>query len=89
MSATPGHRAAMLRSCVMPAQPPDSDAATRDSNLTRRKRVAFVALGAIVVLFVVQMVALALGFAEVSFLVLAAFVAGWFALRSFQKRNPV
>lgn len=73
----------------MPAQPPDLDAATRDVNMTRRKRMAFVVLAAVVVLFVVQIVALALGYPEVSFLVLAAFFAGWFALRSFQKRNPV
>lgn len=73
----------------MPAQPPDVDATTRDANMTRRKRMAYVVLAAIAVLFVVQIVALALGFAEVSFLVLAVFVAGWFALRSFQKRNPV
>lgn len=80
---------ALLRFSVMPAQPPDVDAATRDVNLARRRRMALVALGAIAVLFVVQIVALALGYAEVSFLVLAVFMAGWFALRSFQKRNPV
>lgn len=73
----------------MPAQPPDLDPAVRDANMARRKRMAFVVLVAVVVLFAVQIVALALGYPEVSFIVLAAFFAGWFALRSFQKRNPV
>jgi len=68
---------------------PTVDRATREANAARRRRMAVVVLAAVVVLFAAQLAALALGWLEVSFAILAVIVAGWFALRSYQKRHPV
>jgi hypothetical protein len=54
---------------------------------TRRRRIGMVALGATVVLFAVELVALALGQLEVAAACFAVFVVGWFALRSWLKRT--
>ena len=70
-------------------KPPPPDAATRQANIERRKRMAFVVLGVVAVLFVIQIVALAVGLLEISFLIFAVIVAGWFALRSYQTRYPI
>ncbi|MEQ8833016.1 MAG: hypothetical protein RIB67_01070 [Miltoncostaeaceae bacterium] len=65
------------------------DPATREANEAARRRVAKLVLGAVALLFVVQLVAIATGYLEVSFAIFAAMAAGWFALRSYQKRHPV
>lgn len=44
-------------------------------------------IAAVVVLFVVQMVALALGALEVAASIFVVYVIGWFALRSYQRRT--
>jgi len=53
----------------------------------RRRRIVLALVGVVAVLFVAQMVALALGALEVSGLIFLVFVAGWFALRSYQRRS--
>jgi hypothetical protein len=68
---------------------PVIDAATREANAARRRRMAIIVLAAVVVLFAVQMIALAVGQLEVSFAIFAVIIAGWFALRSYQKRYPI
>lgn len=65
------------------------DPATSRSNEAARKRMAVIVLAAVVALFVIQIVALILGRVEISFLILAVIVAGWFALRAYQKRHPL
>ena len=53
----------------------------------RRRRISLaLAVGAIA-LFAAQMVALALGSLEISALIFLVFVAGWFVLRSYQRRS--
>lgn len=54
---------------------------------TRRRRIGIVALAATIVLFVVELFALALGQLEVAAVCFAIFVLGWFALRSWMKRT--
>ena len=44
-------------------------------------------IAAVVVLFVIQLVALALGALEVAALIFVIYVIGWFALRSYQRRT--
>jgi Flp pilus assembly protein TadB len=53
----------------------------------RRRRVGIILVAAALALFVAQMVALALGSLEVSGLIFLVFVAGWFVLRSRQRRG--
>lgn len=53
----------------------------------RRRRVGIALIAAVVVLFVIQMVALALGALEVAALIFVIYVIGWFALRSYQRRT--
>jgi Flp pilus assembly protein TadB len=60
-------------------------AATGDEE--RRKRVGILLVAAALVLFVAQMVALALGALEVAGLIFIIFVIGWFVLRSYQRRR--
>lgn len=57
--------------------------------MAMRKRLAVIALVFVVVLFVAQIVTLALGLIEVSWVILVLIVGGWFVLRSYQKRYPV
>jgi hypothetical protein len=65
------------------------DAATREENISRRRRMAIIVLAAVAALFIVQLVALALGLPELSFAIFGLIIAGWFALRSYQKRYPI
>jgi uncharacterized membrane protein YgdD (TMEM256/DUF423 family) len=65
-------------------------AAARDASLAlmartedeRRRRLGILLIGAVLLLFVGQMVALALGSLEVAAIIFVAFVIGWFLLRS-------
>lgn len=52
----------------------------------RRRRIGIILAVAALALFVAQMVALALGSLEISGLIFLVFVAGWFVLRSHQRR---
>lgn len=71
------------------ADTPATDAGTREANIARRRRMAIVVLAAVAALFVVQLVALAAGLPELSFAIFGLMVAGWFVLRSYQKRYPI
>ena len=51
----------------------------------RRRRVGILLVAAVLLLFVGQMVALALGSLEVAGLIFIIFVIGWFVLRSYQR----
>lgn len=51
-----------------------------------RRTIGIVLAGLTLALFALQMVALALGWFEVAALCAAVFVAGWFVLRSRQRR---
>ena len=53
----------------------------------RRRRVGLALIALALVLFVAEMVAIALGFVEVAGLIFLVFAAGWFVLRSYQKRT--
>lgn len=53
----------------------------------RRRRIGLILVACALALFVAQMVALALGALEVSALIFLVFVAGWFVLRSHQRRS--
>jgi uncharacterized membrane protein YgdD (TMEM256/DUF423 family) len=53
----------------------------------RRKRVGILLVGAALLLFAGQMVALALGSLEVAGAIFIVFVIGWFVLRSYQRRR--
>jgi uncharacterized membrane protein YgdD (TMEM256/DUF423 family) len=53
----------------------------------RRRRIGIWLTVAAVVLFAGQMVALALGSLEIAGLIFLVFVAGWFVLRSHQRRQ--
>ncbi len=59
----------------------------RSPEEARRRRVGIALVAAACALFAVQMVALALGALEVAGLIFLVFVAGWFALRSHQRRT--
>ena len=53
----------------------------------RRRRIGLILVAAALALFVAEMLALALGSLEVSGLIFLVFVAGWFVLRSRQRRS--
>lgn len=53
----------------------------------RRRRIGLILVAAALALFVAQMIALAVGALEVSALIFLVFVAGWFVLRSYQRRS--
>jgi len=53
----------------------------------RRRRIGMVLIVAALALFAGQLVALALGALEVAALIFVVFIAGWFALRSYQRRQ--
>jgi hypothetical protein len=59
------------------AAPPDE---------ARRRRIGLALVALAIVLFIIQIVALALGRLEISALIFVIFVGGWFALRSYQRR---
>ena len=56
--------------------------ATADDE-ARRRRLGILLIAAALLLFVGQMVALALGSLEVAALIFVVFVIGWFVLRSY------
>lgn len=53
----------------------------------RRRRIGIVLVVAALLLFAAQMTALALGSLEIAGLIFLVFVAGWFILRSQQRRR--
>lgn len=59
----------------------------RTPEQARRRRIGLALVAVAVVLFAAQMVALALGALEISALIFVVFVAGWFVLRSYQRRT--
>lgn len=71
----------------MPAAPLPLAAMTRNTDDERRRLIGLILIGAALLLFVIQIAALALGWIEVSGLIFLVYVAGWFALRSYQRRN--
>ncbi len=62
-------------------------AVERPADEARRRRIAIALVVLAVVLFIVELVAIALGLLEVAALVFVIFVGGWFALRSYQRRT--
>jgi positive regulator of sigma E activity len=56
--------------------------ATADDE-ARRRRLGILLIGAVLLLFVGQMVALAIGSLEVAALIFIVFIIGWFVLRSY------
>jgi len=54
---------------------------------TRRRRVGLALIALALLLFVAELVAIALGWIEVAGLIFVVFAAGWFVLRSYQKRT--
>jgi hypothetical protein len=59
---------------------------TTPDDEARRRRIGIALVAGALVLFVIQVVALALGSLEVAGLIFIAYVVGWFALRSWQRR---
>ncbi len=59
----------------------------RNPEQERRRRVGLALVAGVIVLFVAQMVALAFGALEVAAVIFIVFVAGWFVLRSYQRRT--
>ncbi len=59
----------------------------RTPDQARRRRIGIALAAAALALFAAQMVALALGELEISGLIFLVFVAGWFVLRSYQRRS--
>lgn len=53
----------------------------------RRRRIGIALIAGVLVLFVIQIVALALGALEVAASIFVVYVIGWFALRSYQRRT--
>jgi hypothetical protein len=53
----------------------------------RRRRIGIALVALAIVLFVVELVALAVGLLELAALIFVIFIAGWFALRSYQRRT--
>jgi hypothetical protein len=53
----------------------------------RRRRIGIVALVAVIVLFVVELVALSLGWFDVAAACVAIFFVGWFVMRAAMKRQ--
>ena len=62
-----------------PVERPDDEA--------RRRRIGIALVVLALLLFVAEMVALALGLLEVAGLIFLVFVGGWFVLRSYQRRT--
>ncbi len=54
---------------------------------TRRRRIGLILIGCALLLFVIQMAALALGYLEVAASIFLIYVVGWFVLRSYQRRT--
>ena len=60
---------------------------TASAEAERRRRIGVVWVVLVVALFIVQLVSLALGLVELAAACAAAFIAGWFVLRSQAKRR--
>jgi hypothetical protein len=58
----------------------------RTADEARRRRIAIALVALAIVLFIVEIVALAVGLLEVAALIFVIFIGGWFALRSYQRR---
>lgn len=58
----------------------------RTADEARRRRIGLILIAVAIVLFVVQIVALALGSLEVAGLIFVLYVIGWFALRSYLRK---
>jgi hypothetical protein len=58
----------------------------RTADEARRRRIAIALVALAIVLFIVEIVALAVGRLEVAALIFVIFIGGWFALRSYQRR---
>ncbi len=61
----------------------------RPADDARRRRIGIALVALAIVLFIVELVALAMGLIEVAALVFVIFIGGWFALRSYQRRTGV
>ncbi len=61
----------------------------RPADEARRRRIGIALVALAIVLFIVELVALAFGLIEVAALIFVIFIAGWFALRSYQRRTSV
>jgi Flp pilus assembly protein TadB len=59
----------------------------RSPDEARRRHIGIILVAVALLLFIAQMVALALGSLEIAALIFLIFVAGWFALRSHQRRR--
>jgi hypothetical protein len=59
----------------------------RPADEARRRRIAIALVVLAIVLFILELVAIALGLLEVAALIFVIFVGGWFALRSYQRRT--
>ncbi len=53
----------------------------------RRRRIGLILIGCALALFVIQMVALVLGYIEVALAIFVVYAIGWFVLRSYQRRT--
>lgn len=60
-------------------------AATPDE--TRKRNIGIALIALVVVLLIVQLIAISTGALEVVGIIFLVFCAGWFALRSYQKRQ--
>lgn len=60
---------------------------TASDDDARRRRIGLMLIALVLALFIAQIVALALGLLTVSALIFAIFIAGWFVLRSYQRRT--
>ncbi len=60
---------------------------TATSEDRRRKRIAILVIGAVALLFAIQLVALALGNALLAGVTAGIFLVGWFVLRSYQRKQ--
>jgi Flp pilus assembly protein TadB len=59
----------------------------RTADEARRRRIGLILIAVAILLFVVQIVALALGSLEVAGLIFVLYVIGWFVLRSYLRRE--
>jgi hypothetical protein len=59
----------------------------RSADEARRRRIGIALVALAVALFIVELVALAVGLLEIAALIFVIFVGGWFALRSYQRRT--
>src|SRR5215207_9943756 len=70
-----------------PVTPRYPGAVERPADEARRRRIAIALVALAIFLFIVEIVALAVGLLEVAALIFVIFIGGWFALRSYQRRT--